>query len=49
MFAEAALNPKLGALAEFSVGRGFLLSINSTTVREGNDSSIDIGLHADQA
>lgn len=49
VFAEAALNPKLGALAEFSVGPGFLLSINSTTVREGNDPSIDIDLHVDQA
>ena len=49
VFAEAALNPKLGALAEFSVGRGFLLSINSTTVREANDPSIDIDLHVDQA
>lgn len=49
VFAEAALNPKIGALAEFSVGRGFLLSILSTTVRGENDSSMDIGLHADQA
>lgn len=48
VFAEAALNPKLGALAEFSVGGGFLLSIEATTVRGQNDPSMDIDLHADQ-
>ncbi len=49
VFAEAALNPKLCALAEFSVGGGFLLSNEATTVREPNDSSMNIDLHADQA
>ena len=49
VFAEAAMNPKVGTLAEFSVGPGFLLSILSTTVRGANDASMDIGLHADQA
>ena len=49
IFAEAALNPKLGALAEFSVGGGFLLSIEATTVREPNEPSLDIDLHVDQA
>ena len=49
VFAEAALNPKLRALADFSVGPGSLLSNLATTVRPQNDSSIDIGLHSDQA
>lgn len=48
IFAEAALNPKLGALAEFSVGGGFLLSTLATTVRGQNNPSLDIDLHADQ-
>lgn len=48
IFAEAALNPKLAALAEFSVGGGFLLSILATSVRGPNDPSRDIDLHADQ-
>ena len=48
VFAEAELNPKLGALAEFSVGGGFLLSIQATTVRGSGDPSMDIDLHADQ-
>lgn len=44
-FAEAVLNPNLLALAEFSVGRGFLLSQVAASVRpKGADS---IGLHAD--
>ena len=49
IFAEAALNPKLCALAEFSVGGGFLLSNEATTVREPNEPSLDIDLHVDQA
>ncbi len=45
LFAEAVLNPKLMAMAEFSVGRGFLLSQVAASVRpKGSDS---IGLHAD--
>ncbi len=44
-FAEAVLNPRLLALAEYSVGRGFLLSQVAASVRpKGADS---IGLHAD--
>ena len=46
VFAEAAINPKLMAMAEFSVGRGFLLASMVTTVREKNSNPID--LHADQ-
>ncbi|MEZ5560623.1 MAG: phytanoyl-CoA dioxygenase family protein [Pseudomonadales bacterium] len=46
LFAEAILNPHLMAMAEFSVGRGFLISQVAASVRgKGADS---IGLHADQ-
>jgi ectoine hydroxylase-related dioxygenase (phytanoyl-CoA dioxygenase family) len=45
VFAEAILNPKLMALAEFSVGRGFLISQVAASVR-GNGAG-SIGLHAD--
>ena len=45
VFAEAVLQPKLLALAEFSVGRGFLLSQVAASVREKNAPCI--GLHAD--
>ncbi len=48
VFAEAALNPKLRALADFSVGPGSLLSNLASTVRPQNDPSIDISLHTDQ-
>ncbi len=45
LFAEAVLNGKLLAMAEFSVGRGFLLSQVAASVRpKGADT---IGLHAD--
>lgn len=46
IFVEAALNPKLGALAEFSLGGGFLLSLGATSVRGQDPFYID--LHADQ-
>jgi hypothetical protein len=46
VFAEAILNEKLMALAEFSVGRGFLISQVAASVR-GNGAQ-SIGLHADQ-
>ncbi len=49
VFAEAALNPKLRAIADFSVGPGSLLSNLAATVRPQNDPSIDIDLHTDQA
>ena len=49
VFAEAALNPKLRALAAFSVGPGSLLSNLAATVRPKDDPIADIGLHADQA
>ncbi|HAE18107.1 MAG TPA: hypothetical protein DCG41_02715, partial [Verrucomicrobiales bacterium] len=45
IFAQAALNPKLMAMAEFSVGRGFLLSQFATSVSP--KGSPGIGLHAD--
>ncbi len=45
VFAEAVLNPKLMALAEFSVGRGFLLSQVAASVRK--KGAPVIGLHAD--
>ena len=45
VFAEAVLNPSLQAMAEFSVGRGFLISQVAASVRpKGADT---IGLHAD--
>ena len=49
VFAEATLNPKIRALADFSVGPGSLLSNLASTVRSQNDSSMDLSLHADQA
>ena len=45
VFAEAVLNPKLRALAEFSVGRGFLISQVAGSVRPKDSPAI--GLHAD--
>ncbi len=45
VFAEAVLNPRLLALAEFSVGRGFLLSQVAASVRQ--QGAPVIGLHAD--
>ena len=45
VFAEAVLNPALLAIAEFSVGRGFLLSQVAASVRP--KGSPVIGLHAD--
>jgi hypothetical protein len=45
VFAEAILNPKLLAMAEFSVGRGFLISQVAASVRPKGAGSI--GLHAD--
>ena len=45
VFAEAVLQPELLALAEFSVGRGFLLSQVAASVRD--KGSPCIGLHAD--
>jgi hypothetical protein len=45
VFAEAVLRPKLMALAEFSVGRGFLLSQVAASVRK--QGAPTIGLHAD--
>ena len=45
IFAAAVLNPKLMAMAEFSVGRGFLLSQVAASVRHKDSPAI--GLHAD--
>lgn len=45
VFAEAVLNRKLLAMAEFSVGRGFLLSQVAASVRP--QGAGPIGLHAD--
>ena len=45
VFVEAVLNEKLLALAEFSVGRGFLISQVAASVRPKGAPSI--GLHAD--
>ena len=45
IFAEASINPKLMAMAEFSVGRGFLLSQYAVSVQP--EGSQGIGLHAD--
>ena len=45
IFGEAVLNPKLMAMAEFSVGRGFLLSQVAASVRPKGAQAI--GLHAD--
>jgi hypothetical protein len=45
VFAEAVLNPALMAMAEFSVGRGFLISQIAASVRPQGAGTI--GLHAD--
>ena len=45
VFAEAILNPALQAMAEFSVGRGFLISQVAASVRAKGAGTI--GLHAD--
>lgn len=45
VFAEAILNPSLLAIAEFSVGRGFLISQVAASVRPKGAGTI--GLHAD--
>ena len=45
LFVEAVLNPRLMAMAEFSVGRGFLLSQVAASVRP--KGAPVIGLHAD--
>ena len=45
VFAEAVLQPKLRAMAEFSVGRGYLLSQVAASVR--GKGAPPIGLHAD--
>lgn len=45
VFAEAILRPKLMAMAEYSVGRGFLISQVAASVRRKGAPSI--GLHAD--
>ena len=45
-FAQAALNDKLMAIAEFSVGAGFLLSNMATSIKRKGDP--DLGIHADQ-
>ena len=47
LYAEAALNPKVMAIAEFSVGRGFLLYGLTTTVRGQGAPAMHV--HADQA
>ena len=44
--ARAAINPKMMALAEFSVGAGFILSNVASTIRRKGDQNI--GLHCDQ-
>jgi hypothetical protein len=45
IFAEVILNPALMAMAEFSVGRGFLISQVAASVRP--EGAGTIGLHAD--
>ncbi len=45
VFAQAVMMPKLLAMAEFSVGRGFLLSQVAASVRKKDSPTI--GLHAD--
>ena len=45
IFAEAVLNPKLMAMAEFSVGRGFLISQVAASVRPEGSPAME--LHAD--
>lgn len=46
VIAEAVINPKLMAMAEFSVGRGHLISQVATSVVPGGCGSV--GLHSDQ-
>lgn len=46
IFGEAITQPKLMAMAEFSVGRGFLISQVATSVVPGGQGSV--GIHADQ-
>ncbi len=45
VYAQAVLNPKLMALAEFSVGRGHLISQVAASVRRKDEPML--GLHAD--
>ncbi len=45
LFAEAIMSPRLMAMAEFSVGRGFLISQVAASVRPKGAAAI--GLHAD--
>lgn len=47
VYAEATLNPKVMALAEFSVGRGFLLGSLISSIRA--KGSPVLSLHADEA
>ena len=47
VYAEALLNPKVLAVADFSVGRGNLIGSLIPTIRSNGDSALD--LHADQA
>jgi len=47
VYAEALLNPKVMAMAEFSVGRGNLIGSLIPTIRYNGDPALD--LHADQA
>ena len=47
VFAQAALNEKLMAIAEFSVGAGFILSNMATSLKRKGGP--DLGIHADQA
>ena len=44
--AKAVINPKMMALAEFSIGAGFILSNVVSTIRRKGDQNI--GLHCDQ-
>ena len=44
--AKAVINPKMMALAEFSIGAGFILSNVASTIRRKGDQNI--GLHCDQ-
>jgi hypothetical protein len=46
VYAEALLNPKVMAMAEFSVGRGNLIGSLIPTIRAKGDPALD--LHADQ-
>ena len=46
VYAEAALHPAARAMAEFSVGRGFLLGSLAATVRANGEPALP--LHADQ-